>query len=126
MQSPKKCELLDSMPAYDTSTVDAKIMYENCLSHDCFTIARERLSSSALSEQSPNPPDKGIPIKTEQADILENSVLCKKIPVNSGDFTTMAPEVKWTRLLTPESGMNTMGLALHGVLRYDAQPSPKS
>ncbi|VDM62312.1 unnamed protein product [Angiostrongylus costaricensis] len=34
MQSPKKCELLDSMAAYDTSAVDGKIIYENYLSHD--------------------------------------------------------------------------------------------
>ncbi|KAE9417136.1 hypothetical protein Angca_008174, partial [Angiostrongylus cantonensis] len=31
---PKKCELLDNMAAYDTSTVDGKIIYENYLSHD--------------------------------------------------------------------------------------------
>lgn len=37
-------------------------------------------------------------------------------PVDSGDFSRMAPEVSWTRLLTPEAGVYSMGLVLRDVL----------
>lgn len=36
--------------------------------------------------------------------------------MDSGDFSRMAPEVSWTRLLTPEAGVYSMGLVLRDVL----------
>ncbi|RCN31790.1 hypothetical protein ANCCAN_22419 [Ancylostoma caninum] len=46
-------------------------------------------------------------------------------PVDSGDFTRMAPEVTWTRILTPEAGVYSMGLVLRAVLESGVRPSPK-
>ncbi|KHJ76314.1 hypothetical protein OESDEN_24066 [Oesophagostomum dentatum] len=46
-------------------------------------------------------------------------------PVDSGDFTHMAPEVTWTRMLTPEAGVYSMGLVLHAVINSGTRSSPK-
>ncbi|KAL6742142.1 hypothetical protein Aduo_015327 [Ancylostoma duodenale] len=46
-------------------------------------------------------------------------------PVESGDFTRMAPEVTWTRILTPEAGVYSMGLVLRAVLESGVRPSSK-
>ncbi|WKY11143.1 hypothetical protein Q1695_003025 [Nippostrongylus brasiliensis] len=37
-------------------------------------------------------------------------------PIERGDFTKMAPEVSWTRMATPESGVYSMGLVLQAVI----------
>ncbi|VDO27329.1 unnamed protein product [Haemonchus placei] len=42
----------------------------------------------------------------------------KTKPIDSGDFSQMAPEVSWTRLLTPEAGVHSMGLVLRRVLGH--------
>ncbi|ETN68476.1 hypothetical protein NECAME_15795 [Necator americanus] len=46
-------------------------------------------------------------------------------PVDSGDFTRMAPEVTWTRILTPEAGVFSMGLLLREVLEFGPRLSSK-
>ncbi|VDK65834.1 unnamed protein product [Cylicostephanus goldi] len=37
----------------------------------------------------------------------------------------MAPEVTWTRILTPEAGVYSMGIVLRSVLDAGNRPSPK-
>ncbi|PIO61328.1 hypothetical protein TELCIR_17150, partial [Teladorsagia circumcincta] len=59
---------------------------------------------------------------TEGADLTP---LEKTRPVDSGDFTQMAPEVSWTRLLTPEAGVYSMGLVLRHVLGDISEISPQ-
>ncbi|KAK5984444.1 Protein kinase domain-containing protein [Trichostrongylus colubriformis] len=59
---------------------------------------------------------------TEGADLTP---LEKTRPVDSGDFTQMAPEVSWTRLLTPEAGVYSMGLVMRYVLGDVSEITPQ-
>ncbi|KAJ1370602.1 hypothetical protein KIN20_032369 [Parelaphostrongylus tenuis] len=47
----------------------------------------------------------------------------KKVPVSIGDYNYMAPEVAWTRELTPESGVFSFGLVLKEIMENGYKPS---